>query len=351
MGDHHHGRALLFYNVFDNGQHLDACHIVKCRRRLVGQDQLWPFYDGACDRHALLLTARHLPGIVVRPIRQLHLGDRLLGTHGLINQFGNKLHVLQRGQIRHQIIGLKNKTDILTAIPRQFRVGRMRKILPFDEKLAVGKGVHPADDIHHGRFAAAGFTQYHNKLIFVNLKIDPLEDLQHSVARGELLCNVPEDGKDLLFFAEIDQQALFVDGDSGERGHMLAKAKLLFIKSASVLFVHDLQTSDNIMQIVQRDTDHALCYKAVIIKRRPVKSGIVRGIHHDNAFSRLCNNTLNTNTIINGDIGDVGRADVEHGAQPVGLAVQKPDRPGLAVEGPDDDLQAPGKRILKMILL
>ena len=154
-----------------------------------------------------------------------------------------------------------------------------------------------------------------------------------------------------LLFAQVDQQSLFLDRDGGKGGHALADLELIGVIQAAVLLVDNLQAADHLVQVVQRHTDHRLGHKAVVVKDGPVKARVADGVLHHDGFARLGNHAFKPQTVFHGDIGDIHRTDMEQRTQPVGLGIQKPDRPRLAVQGFDNDLQTPGQRILEVVHL
>ena len=117
VGDAQHGHALARQLDHDVEHFLDHLGVER-RGRLVEQHDLGPHAERAGDRHALLLAARELAGILQRllgdahPLQQVH-GD-LLGV-----LLGHLLHpdrrqgqVLEDGEVREQVERLEHHADL-----------------------------------------------------------------------------------------------------------------------------------------------------------------------------------------------------------------------------------------------
>src|SRR5690606_34682575 len=65
VSHHENGLAELGIEPAQQAEHLARRYPVEVAGRLVGDDERWVGDDGAGDRHALLLTARELGGVVV----------------------------------------------------------------------------------------------------------------------------------------------------------------------------------------------------------------------------------------------------------------------------------------------
>ena len=102
--DHHHCGALGPYDVLDDAQHFNAGLVIKRCGGLVGENDLGVLSQRARNRHALLLAAGHLRRIIVSAVRQSHLRKGLVHILGGRADLSDKLHILPRSKVRHQII-------------------------------------------------------------------------------------------------------------------------------------------------------------------------------------------------------------------------------------------------------
>ena len=107
VGDDDDGHARLV-QVLEDLHHFDGGLTVQGSGGFVGQYDLRPGDEGTCDGHALLLSAGHLVGHVVRPVLQPQAvqvlqgqGIALAASHALVEQRqGHVLHgILERDEV------------------------------------------------------------------------------------------------------------------------------------------------------------------------------------------------------------------------------------------------------------
>ena len=118
MGDQEEGCAragLVFEQAID---HQATGRRVEVTRRLVGQQQLWPGDEGAGDRHALLLAAGQLPGIMSQALVEADCRgpvDRNLERIAAAGELERKSDVFERRHRRDQVEGLEHDPDAIAA--------------------------------------------------------------------------------------------------------------------------------------------------------------------------------------------------------------------------------------------
>ena len=91
---------------------------VEVAGRLVGEHHLGVRDECARDAHALLLTAGHLVGKVIHAVFESHAAEHFLcleQPHVRVDALEHERHgdIFRRRQLRQQIVGLKNKADVL----------------------------------------------------------------------------------------------------------------------------------------------------------------------------------------------------------------------------------------------
>ena len=162
------GRLL---DVFQLLLHILAQLQVQRGERLVQQQHLRPADQGACDRHALLLSAGEAGDAALfkaleRHKRQ-HFVDALIDLrfrHLLLAQ--REGDVFKHVQVREERIALEDRVDVAL-------VGRDgRDLLAHENDLALVGRFKAADDAQRRRFAAAGGTEKRQKFVVIDVQID-----------------------------------------------------------------------------------------------------------------------------------------------------------------------------------
>src|SRR5580765_3404785 len=114
---HHDDRlAELVVELLEERQHFGSRLAVEVAGRLVGDDPLRIGDERARDRHALLLATGELGGEVLRAVGETDQAQRsghVLASlaAGERSQGERELHVLERGQHRHQVVELEYEAD------------------------------------------------------------------------------------------------------------------------------------------------------------------------------------------------------------------------------------------------
>ena len=90
---------------------------VEVARRFVSDKQCWICHDGPRDRHALFLTARQLPGVVIHPVLQ---ADNLEGRFDVVVALTTRQRCQRQGEFdilvgrQHgdEIVHLKDESHV-----------------------------------------------------------------------------------------------------------------------------------------------------------------------------------------------------------------------------------------------
>ena len=166
MGDDDHGGARFAAGALQQAKDLFAGLVVERAGRLVAQQQFRVFRKRAGNGHTLLFAAGKLRGEVVESVAQADLFQNLARVLRLFAKLGGKLHIFQRRQVRHKIIELENKTDVVAAVIDQFLFGKPVDQTPGNADLAVVAGVHAAEHVQYGGFSGAAGADDQTELAF-----------------------------------------------------------------------------------------------------------------------------------------------------------------------------------------
>ena len=225
----------------------------------------------------------------------------------------------------------------------------MGKVFPVDHKLPVREGIHPADDIYHGGFAASRFSQNNKKLILIDIQIDALQNVHNIVTSREILGNTAQRDQNFLFLALLEGQPFIFDHDSSKCCHARAEQHFICAEKTAVFLVDDFNAADDILQIVQRHADHTFCNKSALIKHGSLKARIDRDVLNQYGVAGTCDNALNADAVFDADIGNIRWANVIQGDETVTLRIAIPDHTRLAIKCADKNLQTPRNRICELV--
>lgn len=197
VGDDDDGHAETPAGVLQQLQNRLARVIVQGARRLVTEEQLRVLREGPGDGDALLLTAGELGREVLRPLLQAHLFQHLPRVQGPGRELRRDLDVLERREIRDQVIELEHKAHVVSAVGGELGFIKGRDLLPVDGHAAVGEAVHPAQNVQEGGLPGAGFPDDHADLAPLDVKARVMQrrhghfsrliDLPHPVKADESL--------------------------------------------------------------------------------------------------------------------------------------------------------------------
>ena len=114
---HDQNRGAVFLVDFLQDAHdvLRICGI-QCPGRLIAKQDLRIFHQCPCDGASLLLSTGKLRWKFISMLPDSQLFHQFLQVKGITAEILTDLDVLIRGQVRNQIIKLKNKAQILSPI-------------------------------------------------------------------------------------------------------------------------------------------------------------------------------------------------------------------------------------------
>ena len=121
VGYHHDGHSLFLVQFLQQVHHFHARFGVEGSGRLIGKDDFGFGDEGTGDGYTLLLSSRHLVGIMVGPLLQAQFFEifhrqfvALLAAHALVEEW--KLHVFHRRLERDEVERLEDEADHLVAV-------------------------------------------------------------------------------------------------------------------------------------------------------------------------------------------------------------------------------------------
>ena len=180
MGDQDQGGAalgLFCEHQFDDGA---AGGLVEIAGRLVGEEDFRPDRQGAGERHALLLPARHLRRIMVKPCPE---ADRLQLGGGAVEGIARARELQRHGDVfqrRHggdEVERLEDDAGMAAAEARETVLVEAGDIGAGDRHGAGIRPLQPGHDHEQGRFAGAGRTDQSDAVAARNGQRDVLEDM------------------------------------------------------------------------------------------------------------------------------------------------------------------------------
>ena len=239
MSDHYQ-RGPRLKDAFHHLQHLDGGRVVERCRRLVGKDEEWTLYDGPGDGDALLLSTRHLRGIVPHAVGQAYESKSLGCRHGIVHQLTNEVEVLARIEVWHEVVALKDKANVGTTILGQLALRRAHDLFAHELDRATRGSIQPRHDVHDRGLATARLAQQDKKLSPVHVEVYPLEHVRYHVTAHVVARDAPGQKYALAEVLGLCQRLLFGERDCGEHGEHLHNVGL-FIRKGAVALVYDLQ--------------------------------------------------------------------------------------------------------------
>ena len=133
--------------------------LIEIAGRLIHNDDGGTGGQGPSDRHALLLTAGELIGLVPEAMSEPHQVEQLLGANrwatGMFSDVERYFDVFLGGQGRNEIECLKDHTDLLVADRGQLPLAEVGDIHTVDQDPAAGRVVQSGDDAQQRRLARA----------------------------------------------------------------------------------------------------------------------------------------------------------------------------------------------------
>ena len=119
------------------------------------------------------------------------MAQHLLRIQGIPADLGGQLHILQGGEVLHQVVELEHEADVIPAVGGQLPAGVAADQLAVHGDGALVAGVHASQDVQHRGFACAGGAYDDDELPLVHVKGDMVRrgdgDLAHLVPLDHLL--------------------------------------------------------------------------------------------------------------------------------------------------------------------
>ena len=167
---------------------------VQCTGRLVGQDDRRAASQRTGNGHTLLLTAGKLVGQVFELIAQTHplkgsLCRRVALCGGDARIHKGNFHILQKGQLRQQVVLLEDEAQLLVPDVCQLTAAHLADILAVQQISAFGRHVQTADDVHTSGFTRTGLADDGHELAFVDFERDVVGGLYEGVAHLVILAD------------------------------------------------------------------------------------------------------------------------------------------------------------------
>ena len=186
MRDHDHGHVFVGERL-DDLEHLAGQLGVERGGRLIKAQDLGLHRQRARDRHALLLPAGELAGVVPDLLPEPHALDQLhrlgfdLFVRALAEQLGRQRDVIQHAVLREEIEVLEHQTEV-QALFLQFLFGGaladggVKDHVAVDDDLALVGELQRVETAQQRRLAGAGGTDDGQHLALLEGEVDALED-------------------------------------------------------------------------------------------------------------------------------------------------------------------------------
>ena len=161
VGDHHDGLTHRVDGVAQEAEDLGARSRVEVAGRFVGEQHRGPARERACDRDALLLTARQLRRAVVQPVAEpdgLHDRVEPLLVRLPAAERGRQGDVLERGEGRHEVERLEDEADLLAPQLRELLVRERVQVDAADDDATRRERVEAGEAVHQRGLARARRT-------------------------------------------------------------------------------------------------------------------------------------------------------------------------------------------------
>ena len=156
VGDDDDGHAGFSSGVLQKTEDGLAGLVVQSAGGLIAEQELGVLCQGSGDGDALLLAAGELTGEILHSVAQTHVPEHLLRVQGIGADLVGQLHILQSGQVAHQIVKLEHKAHILPAVLGELPLVQGGDLPSVQPDGSGGQGVHAAQDVQQGGLARAG---------------------------------------------------------------------------------------------------------------------------------------------------------------------------------------------------
>ena len=183
MGYHYDGDAFLLVELLQKLHHFHAGFGVKGTGRFIGKDNLRLCDKGTGNCHALPLTAGHLVGKMLCPLREAQFLQvfhchlvALLAGYALIEK--RQLNILYGRFEANEVETLEDETNHPVAVLRRLALAEVLDEFPGKVIRAGVVVVKYSQYVEEGGFAGAGCSHYGNKLTALYVKVNTLEHVQ-----------------------------------------------------------------------------------------------------------------------------------------------------------------------------
>ncbi len=173
--------------VAQQGHHLGAALAVERAGGLVGEDDAAAVHQRAGDRHALLLAAGELVGLVLQAIGQAQRGEQFgrarmarLRRHAGVDR--GDLDVLLCGGRGDQVVALEHEAEGLAPQLRKLVAVQARHVAPHEAIGAAARAVQAAEDVHQRGLARARGAHDGDELAGVDLQRHVVQHLHRQLA-------------------------------------------------------------------------------------------------------------------------------------------------------------------------
>lgn len=141
---HEQQRRPFIRQFCQNIHNLRTAAAIKIPRRFVRQNDGRVVDERTRNRHTLLLSARKLRREVIHSLFQPNLLKHLRRIQRMLTNLHRQLHILERRQVLHQIIKLKNKSNILPPVLDQLLAAVFADFRAVHQHLSGSRCVHSA---------------------------------------------------------------------------------------------------------------------------------------------------------------------------------------------------------------
>src|SRR5579863_24407 len=153
----HEQRPPLAVQLGEQAHDDGLIHFVEVAGGFVGQDQLRLIDEGARDAYPLLFAAGEFGGQMLQPVAQPD-GTQSIGCLMLLRQAVKVLrehHVLERRQIRHQVMLLEDKSQFFGAETSPLGRGKRGQVLAVDQHAPLGRSIKASQNVEQRALSRA----------------------------------------------------------------------------------------------------------------------------------------------------------------------------------------------------
>lgn len=158
--------------------------------RFIGKQQLRSCDERACDRHALLLTAGKLLGIMRQPLAKtdpIKQRSRLLARGGNAGELERQHDILDRRKGGQELKGLEHETHRTRARGRASVFVQRGDVLAIEEYAPLARRIESGEQAEKRRLAGAGDTDYGYRFAREHTETDIIDDSEIATVASYLL--------------------------------------------------------------------------------------------------------------------------------------------------------------------